>query len=266
MGGALGGGSGCLGVKKNYPRSNSLPALHLRTAQFPPLRYPLALAHLPVCACFAGETETGNGRTFAGPRNEMESTDLTGCERRKRQEIIDAGADGGGALPHEESTHDGLATMTPEVGTTARTPPARPIGQDCGQHSAPAARRPGNMSRAEPIFAAATLLTSPSPAARSAAGYRAGNGDEPSSEGGGYPPPQRRRARPERCGPAPGRSVSRSAARYAGRRSCSNPDRVARPLVVPQPESICRTRPRTAPSKSAPPIPRRRFCDPESSR
>ena len=106
-----------------------------------------------------------------------------GCERRKRQEIIDPGADGGGALPHEESTHDGLATMRPEVGATARTPPARPIGQGRGQHSAPAAWRPGDTSRAEPISAAATLLTSPSPVPRSAAGDRAGSGDEPRSEG-----------------------------------------------------------------------------------
>jgi len=99
------------------------------------------------------------------------------------------------------------------------------------RHPAPAARRPGDVSRAEPISGAAILLTSPSRAARSAAADRAGNGDEPHSVASNSPAPQRRPARPARCGPAPGRSASRSASRYAGRRSCSNPDRVARPLV-----------------------------------
>ena len=76
---------------------------------------------------------------------------------------------------------------------------------------------------------AATALTSPSLALPSGAGDRAGSGDEPHSGASSLTAPRRRPAPPERCGPAPGRSVSRSASRYAGRRRCSSLNRAAKP-------------------------------------
>ena len=68
---------------------------------------------------------------------------------------------------------------------------------------------------------------SPRRAAPRAAGGRAGSGGERHSGASNSPAPHRRPARPARCGPSPGRSVSRSAARCAGRRRCSSPDRAA---------------------------------------
>ena len=146
---------------------------------------------------------------------------------------------------HAKNPHPNAIACTATSATSAASP-------------APAARRPGDVSRAEPISGAAMLLTSPSLAARSAAGDRAGNGDEPNSSAGDSPPPRRRRARPARCGRSPGRSASRSASRYAGRRRCNNLSRAAKPRAGPQPESICRTIFLTSPPQSARPIPRRR--------